>query len=182
MGNFNDAEQLRRKAIEIRRQSFGSDDPAEQVILTDLAYLYKKESRYIEALELLKKVLETRIRTLGANYADTLVTQNDLGDVYQALLQPRDAAGKYEIALRGSLDALGLIDPVTLTSVGRLSALYQKYPSMGTLVERENVQHRLLEAKKVLEMKQNQENRSTSPVDDALNKRPVGTVAFTPPR
>jgi tetratricopeptide (TPR) repeat protein len=72
LGEFSLAEQHIRRAVEIRTEKLGSDDPATVKALSELALLYAQLGRDAEAAPIYRKVVDSDSRIYGPNDVRTL--------------------------------------------------------------------------------------------------------------
>lgn len=83
-GNFAEAEECFRRALEIGDRSFGSENPDLIILLNDLTRLYLKQSAYGSAEPLLLRLLELK-RSKGEDHPEVATVLASLATVRQAL-------------------------------------------------------------------------------------------------
>ena len=84
-GNYDEAEALHQRAIELTKSSFGEEHPSLSVRLSNLAAVYIRQGRYADAKAAYEEVLERRERVLGPDHPETLGTRSNLAAVLQYL-------------------------------------------------------------------------------------------------
>ncbi len=72
LGDFEEAAPHLERALEIRKEQLGADDPATLCSMNHVGNLYYNQGRYAEAEPLLTRAMETRIRVLGEEHPDTI--------------------------------------------------------------------------------------------------------------
>jgi nephrocystin-3 len=107
-----------------------------------LAYFLLKGAQYIEAENLLDRVLETGERFLGAEHPSTLGSVNNLAFLYERQGRYGEAEPLYQRALAARERVLGAEHPDTLVSVNNLAGLYERQGRYG---EAEPLYQRALE-------------------------------------
>ena len=83
-GNFAEAEECFRRALEIGDRSFGPENPDLIILLNDLTRLYLKQSAYGSAEPLLLRLLELK-RSKGEDHPEVATVLASLATVRQAL-------------------------------------------------------------------------------------------------
>ncbi len=123
-GDYEAAEPLYRRSLEIWERVLGADHPDTATSLNNLAGLYESQGRYEAAAPLYRRSLEIRERVLGADHPATAQSLNNLAGLYRS-------QGRYEAAeplLRRSLEikerVLGADHPDTAASLNNLAVLH----------------------------------------------------------
>ncbi len=123
LGEYDEAKKHLDRALKLRQQALGQNDPDTIQSNSDLAMLHVERSEFDEAEELLRQVLEARQATLGPDERDTLKTLNDLG----VLLSDGGRYDEAEPLLTAALEArraqLGDDDLDTLESYHEVAVL-----------------------------------------------------------
>ena len=83
-GNFSEAEECFRRALEIGDRTFGPENPDLIILLNDLTRLYLKQSAYSSAEPLLLRLLELK-RSKGEDHPEVATVLASLATVRQAL-------------------------------------------------------------------------------------------------
>lgn len=83
-GNFSEAEECFRHALEIGDRTFGSENPDLVILLNDLTRLYLKQSAYASAEPLLLRLLDLK-RSKGEDHPEVATVLASLATVRQAL-------------------------------------------------------------------------------------------------
>ena len=124
LGDTKEAEPHLRRAVDLRRDELGPDDPATLVAQEELAwFLYSALHKYDEALPLSKLTWETRSRVLGSEDRDTL----DSMDTYAMTVGRRgdrhESVRLHRLCLATRERVLGKDNPDTMTSANNLGAI-----------------------------------------------------------
>jgi len=82
LGDYEATEPHLQRALQIRREHLGNDDPATLASLSQLGRLYTLQGRYEKAETVLKNALVARIRVLGEDHPDTLESMGSLGQLH----------------------------------------------------------------------------------------------------
>lgn len=85
IGDFRTALKTYKRALKIRTELLGEDDPATVESMNILGIVLKDVGEFEQALEPLERVLEIRLETLGASHQDTAISQENLGVLYGKL-------------------------------------------------------------------------------------------------
>jgi tetratricopeptide (TPR) repeat protein len=83
-GQYREAEELFKKALEGRRKQLGNDHTDTLWSMNGLAIVYSSQGRYDEAEELQKRALEGMKKRIGGNHPRTFLLMNNLADVYKS--------------------------------------------------------------------------------------------------
>lgn len=122
LGNFPEAEKHLRRAMDLRRQTFGLDDSRTLAAQEALAnFLNLGPGRFADAQELSRQTWEARARVLGPEHPDTL----DSLDTYATALNQggefAEASARYEECLTIRRRVIGPHHPDTIISMNNLS-------------------------------------------------------------
>ena len=79
---YEQAESMLRKTLEIRKRVLEVSDPKRTVALNDLGMLYLIQGRLTEAEPLLKDAMEIRQQQLGDNHVDTATSLTNMARLY----------------------------------------------------------------------------------------------------
>ena len=124
-GQYAEAEQVARVALERGERVLGAEHPQTLTSLNNLAALYHTQGRYADAEPLDRRVLETSERVLGAEHPQTLTSLNNLAFLYDSQGRYGEAEPLYSRALAARERVLGAEHPQTLGSLNNLAELYQ---------------------------------------------------------
>jgi tetratricopeptide (TPR) repeat protein len=97
-GQYNEAVELYKKALDIRERVLGKDHQDTATTYNNIASVYDNQGKYEQALELCKKALDIRERGLGKNHPGTAATYNNIALVYSNQGKYEQALGWYEKA------------------------------------------------------------------------------------
>ena len=95
-------------------------------LATPISHLFENEE-YEEARKVYERCLAGREKVLGEDHKKTLMTVNNLGNVYYGLQDYEKALEYYERALKGYEKTLGKTHPDTLTTVMNIANVYICY-------------------------------------------------------
>jgi len=124
LGEFERAEPLYDKALEIRKRELDEEHPSILESMNNLAVLYSKQGRYKDAEVLYLKTLETLKGVLGEEHPDTLTMMDNLATVYRKQGRYKDAEVLHLKALDIGKRELGEEHPDTLIAMNNLALLY----------------------------------------------------------
>jgi tetratricopeptide (TPR) repeat protein len=96
-GDYNAAEELHRKALEILKASVGSDHPHVATVMLDLGLLHTIRKDYILAEESYRRALDIRDRKLAANHPKIAEVLDAYAELLRSLDRTSEAA---ELELR----------------------------------------------------------------------------------
>lgn len=167
-GDYAGADSLFRRALGIREEVFGPDDPEVAAVLDELAEVRYALGEYGEAEELMLRALAIHRRAPEGEGLRLAVTLNNLAAVYGTLGRYEEADSMYRRALAIKEAALGEDHPEVATTVSNLAVLYQsqgRYEEALPLME------------KVLEIKERALGPEDPQVADALNN--LATLHWT---
>ena len=121
IGDYNKAIEYHEKALEIRINALGENQPE---LYNNLGISYDGLGDYGKAIEYHEKALEIRINTLGENHPDVASYYNNLGTVYNSLGDYNKAIEYHEKALEIRINTLGENHPDVADSYYNLGAAY----------------------------------------------------------
>jgi tetratricopeptide (TPR) repeat protein len=121
-----------------------NDDEDRSNLAHQCAIALLRDGQYKGAEELFMQVIETRRRTLGHEYPDTLTSVSNLGLVLSSQGKYEETERMHRQALKGREKALGREHPDTLTSVSNLGSVLE---SQGKYEEAERMHQRALEGR-----------------------------------
>jgi eukaryotic-like serine/threonine-protein kinase len=113
-----------QRALNVRREKLGEDDPATLASMNNLAMAYYDAGRLDMAIPVLATTLEKRRITLGDDHRDTIETMNDLAVAYWQSGQPDRAIPLYEATLVKVRATQGEDHTDTLTIMDNLAVAY----------------------------------------------------------
>jgi tetratricopeptide (TPR) repeat protein len=143
-GRYEEAERLRRRALEGWEAKLGLKHPDTLATVDGLALVYNRQGRYEEAERLYLRALEGWEERLGPKHPDTLTTVQNLAIVYRRQGRYEEAERVYRRALEGWEEKLGPKHPNTLRTVQNLAIVYR---SQGRYEEAERLYRRALEGR-----------------------------------
>jgi len=97
---FDKAEQLLNKALEIREEILGENHHDTATSYNDLANLYDFKGEYDKSEPLYTKALKIREELLGENHPDTAISYNNLALLYELIDEYDKSEPLYEKALK----------------------------------------------------------------------------------
>ena len=121
LGLFLDAERQLTRAIQLRRQALGDDDPGTLTSQDRLVSVYLGQGKPALAEPLSQQVLNSRRRILGERHPDTLTSRHKRADVEQAFARDTPAEALYRQAADLRQQVLGPEHPDTLLSLTSLA-------------------------------------------------------------
>jgi tetratricopeptide (TPR) repeat protein len=124
LGRLDDAAVQLERALEIRREEFGPDDPRTLASLQSLVKLRRRQGRHTEAGPLLEQVYETRRAILGVDHVETFSAMNELGHFYAGRGRLEDARRLLEPSLERSRVVLGERNMRTQNAMNYLAIVY----------------------------------------------------------
>jgi tetratricopeptide (TPR) repeat protein len=124
LGEYEEAEPLYKRALEIREKTLGEEHTNTVGSLNNLAGLYYAQGRYSDAEALLHRALKILDRTKGAHHLETAVALNNLAGLYCAQRRYDDAEPLLERALAVRKEKLGPDHTDTANSLNSLGLLY----------------------------------------------------------
>jgi len=124
LGLYKESEPLVRKALEIRENKLGPEDPQVARSLMSLAWLFEQQGKYPEAEEYSQRSIEIREKKLESDHPDVAKSLHLLGRIYHRQIKFNDAMPLYLRALEIREKALGPNHPDVAESLNDLGALY----------------------------------------------------------
>ncbi len=124
LGAYDEAEKHLNRAVRLRTEALGEEDPDTLRALNHLAFLYHDQGRLAEGEALHEKVLSVRRRLLGDEHRDTLASMNNLGNNYIDQKRYDEAEPLLEEALAIRRRTIGADHPDTLVSMNNLASFY----------------------------------------------------------
>lgn len=127
-GQYGDADRLWQAALKIAEQS-GSDDLKVAQTINQMTHLLVKQKKYAEAVPLLKRALDIRVKVLGENNMLTAENLGNLALVKQKLGDDLESEQLYKRALEIKEKKLGDRSPsvaITKTNLANLYAASKK--------------------------------------------------------
>ncbi len=122
LSDLSEAEKNLRRALDLRRESLGPDDPgtlAAQEALAD--FLSRGLERPAESVPLARQTWQARIRVLGPDHRDTLDSLDTYGTAVMKAGRPDEAIALQRTCLAARRRVLGPQHLDTLTSMGNLA-------------------------------------------------------------
>ncbi|KAF2678563.1 hypothetical protein K458DRAFT_348288 [Lentithecium fluviatile CBS 122367] len=150
MGNYNEAEEMGRSALETREAALGVEHPDTLTSVSQLGSLgsvLSRQGKYEEAEAMHRRDLEGSEKVLGREHPDTLTSVSQLGSVLERQGKYEEAEAMHRRALEAREKVLGREHPDTLISIGNLALTLH---SQGVLVESERLGGETLSMKKVV--------------------------------
>ena len=144
-GRWQAAEELRRPALEARRQLLGDEHPATLISMNNLARTYWNQGKWKDAEKLAVQVMETRKRVLGLEHPDTLRSMNNLATTYSDQGRWKEAEMLAAQVVEASRRVLGHDHPDTLRGICSLATTYM---SQGRWREAEVLEAQMMETRK----------------------------------
>lgn len=126
LGLYRPAEAQLRQALEKRRDLLGSVNPDTLLSTKHLSFLYMKQGRYKQALDLAETGLELHRRVLGEDNRETLASAYNLALIYAALARHGEAERLLTKTLAVQRRVLGETHTDTMNSMSALGASYRE--------------------------------------------------------
>ena len=120
---FDDAEKLQRETLRHVERVGGKDHPNYMEGTFSLGFIYRKQHRIEEAIEMFDKTLEARRRVLGDRHPKTMETMHALGKMYMNSGKLQTAERLLQEAADLRCEVLGEDDYCTLKSQTKLKAV-----------------------------------------------------------
>uniref|UniRef100_UPI0030D90925 tetratricopeptide repeat protein n=1 Tax=uncultured Rubinisphaera sp. TaxID=1678686 RepID=UPI0030D90925 len=139
---FDQAEPLMRRALEIDEQSFGKDHPKVASRLNNLAQLLKATNRLAEAEPLMRRALEIDEQSFGKDHPNVARDLNNLAQLLQDTNRLAEAEPLIRRALEIDEQSFGKDHPKVAIRLNNLAALLQQ---TNRLAEAEPLMRRALE-------------------------------------
>jgi tetratricopeptide (TPR) repeat protein len=146
-GDWDTAEQLQDKIIEMRKKLLGTEHPATLSSIGKLARIYSYQGRWNEAEQLELQVMDMRKKLLGPEHPDTLLAMGNLASTYfdQGRWNEAEQLELQVMDMRKNL--LGPEHPDTLSSKGNLA---KTYSNQGRWNEAEQLGFQVMDIRKKL--------------------------------
>ena len=123
-GFYPQSRSLHQQALAIRKQAYGSDDPAVAESLNALAVLSRLQGDFELAERFHQQALSIREKAFGLDHPITVLSLNNLGVLYRSWGKYEQAEPLLKRALSTREQALGFEHPNTLMSFVNLAKLY----------------------------------------------------------
>jgi tetratricopeptide (TPR) repeat protein/DNA-binding XRE family transcriptional regulator len=133
---YEQAEPLSQRVLQIREQMLGSEHPDVASALDELAILYAAQDKYEQAELLYQRALRISEQTLGSEHPGVASTLNNLAELYRRQGKYEQAEPLYQRALQIWEQTLGLEHPDIAALLNELAILYTeqgKYEQAETL-------------------------------------------------
>jgi eukaryotic-like serine/threonine-protein kinase len=124
LGHAAKAKDLFTKALAIRREQLGPEDPQTLAAMFHQASALFDSGQVNDAISLYEQARKAQTRILGSNHRDTLVTGNNLGLAYWKAGKPNEACALLEQVRDALLQELGPDDRQTVSALEDLSVVY----------------------------------------------------------
>jgi tetratricopeptide (TPR) repeat protein len=111
---YDQAEPLYRRAIEIGEKALGKDDPSVAIRYNNLADLLRAQGKYDQAEPLFRRAIEIGEKTLGKDHPNLAIRYNNLAGLLQAQGKYDQAEPLYRRAIEIFQTKLGLEHPNTV--------------------------------------------------------------------
>ena len=126
-GQFEKAESLYKKSLNIQEKLLIKDDPMIAGILNNLAGIYNLQGQYEKAKPLYEDALTMDTKIFGEDHPETATDMNNLGAVYEFQGNYDKAGSLYLQALNIREKKLVKNHPNIANSLNSLAVLYQKW-------------------------------------------------------
>jgi CHAT domain-containing protein len=113
------------EALKITEKTLGKDHPDYATTLHNLAMLYQRKGKYLEAETLFKEDMQIIEKTLGKSHPDYASSLNNLGSLYHAMGENQKAQTFFLQAIEIREKTLGKPHPHYGFSLGNLADLYK---------------------------------------------------------
>jgi tetratricopeptide (TPR) repeat protein len=123
--NYADALPLYKRALAIRENILGSNDPHTAISLGNLAGSYQATGHYAEALRLYEKSLSMNVEVHGPMHLDTALSLSNLGVLYRVTGAYQKALPLLRQALSIRKQILGSHDLLTARSLNDLATVLE---------------------------------------------------------
>ena len=132
IGDYNKAIEYHEKALEIRINALGENQPE---LYNNLGISYDGLGDYNKAIEHHEKALEIRINTLGDDHLGVVNSYNNLGVAYNSLGDYNKAIEYHEKALEIRINTLGENHPDVADSYNNLGISYDGLGDYNKAIE-----------------------------------------------
>ena len=123
LGQYEDAEERFRQAIDIDKITIGETHPSYASSLNNLAVLLESMGRYDEAEPLIRQAIDIGKITIGETHPNYAINLNNLAGLYFKTGRTEEAISLFERALAILSDTLGKAHPSTQTTAKNLEFL-----------------------------------------------------------
>ncbi|KAH6972637.1 TPR domain protein [Ilyonectria destructans] len=141
-GIYEEAEEMNRRALEIRERVLGREHPDTLTSISNLAGVLQYQGKYEEAEQMNRRALDASEKVLGREHPDTLTSISNLASVLRYQGKYEEAEQMNRRALEGYEKVLGREHPSTLTSISNLASVLRY---QGKYEEAEQMNRRALE-------------------------------------
>jgi CHAT domain-containing protein len=124
MGDYEKAEQMHLRALNIKERALGSEHPSVAVSLNNLASLYNEIGDYEKAEQMHLRALNIKERTLGLEHPSVAKSLNNLAVLYYEKGDYANAESLNQRALAIREKAVGPEHPDVVESLVHLAVLY----------------------------------------------------------
>ena len=124
-GHLEEAEDFFRRALDVREETLGPDDPVVARTLGQLGGVYADQRRYVEAETAYQRALAIQETAHGHRHVQVAAALSDLARLYQRLGRPWDAVPLLESALEIEHGVWGPQHPNVAARLSALGALYR---------------------------------------------------------
>ncbi len=124
LGRYQLAEPEYRRALAIRRELLGPDDPRTLEAASDLGNLMMLQGRFDEAQVLLDEAVEGRRRVMGPDHAETIASMQNLGRLRYEQREFQPALELWDEAYKASVRVNGELYPISIMLLGNLGAVH----------------------------------------------------------
>ena len=122
--DYDKAEQLFRRALDIREKILGPDHPKTVSILEGIASLLSTKGKLDEAEILVRQVLKRKENSSGTDHPDIASSLSILGELYRRKADYKSGESVFRRALAIREKRLGPDHPLTATSLNNLGVLF----------------------------------------------------------
>ncbi|HVT14200.1 MAG TPA: tetratricopeptide repeat protein [Fimbriimonadaceae bacterium] len=131
LGDFGEAEQSSRRALEIAERSFDADDTRVAAALNNLASLLQATNRLGEAEPLMRRALQIDEKSNGPDHPKVAIKLNNLAQLLRATNRMGEAEPLMRRALRIDEKSYGPDHPEVATDLNNLASLLRATNRMG---------------------------------------------------
>jgi serine/threonine protein kinase len=126
LGAYDDAKQHLDRAVALRRESAGPDNPETVHSEIAAASLLARRQQLPDAEAALRKAIDRARLILGADDRELYSALNDLGVTYETMDRGKEAVALLQEALAGRIRLLGPHDPRVLMTTSNLADAYDR--------------------------------------------------------
>ncbi len=120
-GEYDDAERLLRRTLELRERALGADHPTIAGTANNLGNILAGQGRFEEAQQQLQRAVEVYERALGSSHPNVASSLANLGNVLDSQGKYEDAERAHRRALELEMAALGEDHPDVARSLNNLA-------------------------------------------------------------